>query len=64
MIEIITKEKMTEIIEKPLLDINKGKYTVIDKDKFICIDNTSGSAHQRTCKDITDAVKWFNGKLT
>ena len=64
MIQIITKEKMNQIIEHPLLDVNKGKYAVIEKDQFHCIDNSSGSAYQRVCRNIIEAVKWFNGMLT
>jgi len=64
MIEIISKDKMQEIIRNPLLDINKGKYTVIDDDQFICVDNSSGSAYQKIFISIIDVVKWFNGMLT
>ena len=64
MIQIITKEKMNQIIEQPLLDINKGKYAVIEKDQFICVDNSSGSAYQKIFISIIDVVKWFNGMLT
>lgn len=66
MIQIITKEKLSEIEKHPLLDINKGKYAVLNKkkDKYICLDNRSGNPHKKVCIGIVEAVKWFNGIQT
>ncbi|HOI86202.1 MAG TPA: hypothetical protein PLP48_09025 [Acholeplasmataceae bacterium] len=63
MIQIITHEKLKEIEKKPLLDIHKGKYAALNrkKDKYICLDNRSGTPYKKICTGIVEAVKWFNG---
>lgn len=66
MIQIISYEKLKEIEKNPFLDVNKGKYAVLNKEKdiYICLDNRSGKPHKRTCTGIIEVVKWFNGMLT
>lgn len=68
MIILITKEQYQKILENPLLDVNKGKFIMIEKhddvEKWMCLDNVSGSAYQTVAKNIVDVVKWFQGILS
>lgn len=61
MVKIVqNKHRLDQIIEHPFLDINKGKFILIEGKNFVCCDNSSGHAWTEEFTDIILAVKWLN----